>query len=127
MKKLSLILSFILLLSVSAMAKQNTTPTSDTLIRHTVAFKLKHPKGSMQENEFFDASVKLSTIPSLQNFKIFRETSPKNEYDYFFYMEFKSAKDYEAYNAHPDHVKFVENFWVKDVDIFIEIDYEAFK
>ena len=127
MKKLSLILSFILLLSVSTMAQQNSTPTSDTIIRHTVAFKLKHPKGSMQENEFFDASTKLSTIPALQNFKTFRETSPKNDYDYFFYMEFKSPEDYEAYNAHPDHVEFVEKYWVKDVDKFIEIDYEAFK
>lgn len=127
MKKLSLILSFILLLSVSTMAQQNSTPTSDTIIRHTVAFKLKHPKGSMQENEFFDASAKLSTIPSLRNFKIFRETSPKNEYEYFFYMEFESLVDYEAYNTHPEHVEYVEKYWVKDVDKFIEIDYEAFK
>ena len=127
MKKLSVILSFLILLSVSAMAQQNITPTPDTIIRHTVAFKLKHPKGSTEEREFFDASTKLSTIPALQNFKTFRETSPKNDYDYFFYMEFESPEDYEAYNTHPDHVEFVEKYWVKDVDKFIEIDYEAFK
>lgn len=127
MKKLSLILSLLVLLSVSAMAQQNTTPTSDTLIRHTVAFKLKHPKGSVEERAFFDASTKLSTIPTLRNFKIFRETSPKNDYDYFFYMEFESSEDYEAYNTHPDHVEYVEKYWVKDVDKFIEIDYEALK
>ena len=125
MKKISLLLSVLFLLTVSAKALQNTEPKADTTIRHTVAFKLKHPKGSVEEREFFEAAKKLPVIPGVQNFEAFRETSKKNDYDYFFYMEFKSEKDYEAYNIHPDHVEFVEKYWVKHVDKFLEIDYEA--
>ena len=125
MKKLSVILSLFFLLSVSGMAQQSTTPKSESMIRHTVAFKLKYPKGSPQELEFFKAAEKLAKIPSVHNFEAFRETSAKNDYEYFFYMEFDSEKGYEAYNVHPDHVEFVEEYWVKYVDKFMEIDYEA--
>ncbi len=41
-------------------------------------------------------------------------------------MEFDSEKDYETYNVHPDHVAYVEKYWVNYVEEFIEIDYEAF-
>ena len=127
MKKLAAILSLLLILSVGAGAQHNSTPKSDSMIRHTVAFKLKHAKGSPEEQAFLTASEKLSTIAVVNNFKTFRETSEKNDFDYFFYMEFKSEEDYEAYNAHPDHVEFVEKYWVEDVEKFIEIDYEALK
>ena len=127
MKKLSVFLSLLFLLSISACTQQNPTSGSDSLIHHTVAFKLKFPKGSSEEREFLNASSKLSIIPVVRNFETFRETSKKNDFDYFFYMEFESEKDYEAYNVHPDHVEFVEKYWVNYVDKFIEIDYEALK
>lgn len=127
MKKLSVILSLFFLLSVSGKAQQNTTPKSESMIRHTVAFKLMHPKGSPEELEFFKAAEKLPKIPSALNFEAFREVSTKNDFEYFFYMEFESEKDYEAYNVHPDHVEFVEKYWVKYVEKFIEIDYKALK
>ena len=127
MKKISLLLSVLFLLTVSAKAQQNTEPKADTTIRHTVAFKLKHPKGSVEEREFFEAAKKLAVIPGVLNFEPYRETSKKTAYDYFFSMEFKSEKDYEGYNLHPDHVEFVEKYWVKLVEKFLEIDYEAFK
>ena len=69
----------------------------------------------------------MATIPGVHNFKTFRETSKKNDFDYFFYMEFESQKDYDGYNQHPDHTQFVEKYWVKDVEKFMEIDYEALK
>ena len=125
MKKLSVILSIFFLIAISVNGKQSSTPKSDSMIRHTVAFKLKHPKGSLEEREFFKDAEKLPKIPNVHNFSIFRETSKENEFDYFFYMEFESQVGYEAYNVHPDHVEFVENYWVKYVDKFIEIDYEA--
>ena len=31
--------------------------------------------------------------------------------------------DEGAYNAHPDHVAFVEQRWMVEVDQFMEIDY----
>lgn len=125
MKKLSVILSLFFLLSVGCVAQQNATSKSESTIRHTVAFKLKHPKGSAEEVEFFEAAKKLPKIPSVHNFEAFRETSTKNDFEYFFYMEFESEMGYEAYNVHPDHVEFVEKYWVKYVDKFIEIDYKA--
>jgi hypothetical protein len=40
-------------------------------------------------------------------------------------MEFADTAAYEAYNQHPDHVRFVETRWVPEVDEFLEIDYTA--
>lgn len=128
MKKLSLYLTLLFLLSITACTQQNASSSgSDSRIRHTVAFKLKYPVGSTEEREFLDASEILATIPVVQNFETFRETSKKNDYDYFFYMEFQSEEDYETYNLHPDHVAYVEKYWVNYVDKFIEIDYEPLK
>jgi hypothetical protein len=42
-------------------------------------------------------------------------------------MEFKDAKAYDGYNKHPDHIAFVQTYWVKEVRDFMEIDYEPFK
>ena len=33
--------------------------------------------------------------------------------------------DYERYNNHPDHVKFVAGHWLPEVEAFIELDYVA--
>lgn len=127
MKKLSVLLSILFLFTVSSKAQQYAIPISDSMIRHTVAFKLKYPKDSYEEGEFFKAANTLATIPGVHNFKSFRETSKKNDFDYFFYMEFESQKDYDGYNQHPDHIQFVEKFWVNDEDKFLEIDYEVLK
>jgi hypothetical protein len=42
-------------------------------------------------------------------------------------MEFETSKAYEDYNQHPDHIAFVQTFWVNEVKDFLEIDYEPFK
>lgn len=124
MKKISFVLCFLLLFTISAKAQEKPSSKSSFMIRHTVAFNLKFPKGSTEENEFLKASKILATLPSVHNFGTFRETSKKNEFDYFFYMEFESMEGYEEYNNHPDHVEFVNTYWVNYVDKFIEIDYE---
>lgn len=92
-------------------------------IHHTVFFKLTHAKGSEAEQAFFTAANKLAEIPGVLNFCKVNETSPKNNFDYGFTMEFAKQEDYDAYNGHPDHVAFVENIWMKDVSEFQEIDY----
>jgi heme-degrading monooxygenase HmoA len=94
------------------------------MIRHTVVFKLKYPKGSSEETEFLNAAKKLSVIPGIQNFEFLRQISKKNTFDYGLSMEFDTLAGYEAYNAHPDHQKFVEIYWMKYVDEFMEIDYK---
>ncbi len=93
-------------------------------IIHSVIFSLKHEKGSAEELRFLeDGRSALSTIPTVQDFKIFKQISPKNTYDFGFSMVFESEAHYEAYNVHPQHVDFVENRWKKEVEQFLEIDY----
>jgi hypothetical protein len=42
-------------------------------------------------------------------------------------MEFAHADVYETYNLHPEHVRFVEERWVNEVEEFLEIDYAALR
>lgn len=97
------------------------------MIRHTVVFKLKYPKGSPEEKEFLNAALMLSSIPGVRHFECLRQTSKKNNFEYGITMEFDTVKAYEEYNQHPDHIAFVNTFWIRDVDDFLEIDYEPIK
>jgi len=107
--------------------EQHSKPGSKFMIRHTVVFKLVHPKGSPEEKVFLDAIQKLSAIPGVQKFELLKQTGRKNNYDYGLSMEFETAKAYEDYNQHPDHIAFVQTYWIKQVKDFLEIDYEPFK
>ena len=86
--------------------------------------KLKHKSGSDAEKAFLDECVKLESLPSVLNYKIVRETSPKNDFTFGLVMNFKTQEDYDSYNNHPDHVYFVENVWIPNVATFQEIDYD---
>ena len=94
-------------------------------IRHTVSFRLRHAAGSDAEREFFEAAGRLSEIPGVEAFEILAEVSPKNAFRFGISMEFADAAAYEAYNQHPDHIRFVEERWVNEVEDFLEIDYAA--
>ncbi len=94
------------------------------MIRHTVAFKLKHPKGSAEEKAFIEDAKVLAAIPGVARFEQLRQTSQKNEFDFGFSMEFADNDGYAAYNDHPDHVAFVRDRWVPEVAAFMETDYE---
>lgn len=107
----------------SQISKSNNT----FMIRHTVVFKLKHLKDSPEEKVFLDAIQKLSAIPGVQKFELLRQVSKKNNYDFGLSMEFESANAYAGYNQHPDHIAFVQTYWVKEVNDFMEIDYEPYK
>jgi len=94
------------------------------MIRHTVTFKLKHAAGSQEELDFLQAAGKLAAISTVRNFECLRQTSKKNSYDFGLSMEFSSMEDYQTYNSHPDHVKFVQTLWIPEVVDFLELDYE---
>ena len=96
------------------------------MIRHTVAFKLKHPAASESETAFLKAAKVLIAIPTVRNFECLRQVSTKNNFDFGFSMEFETQADYEAYNVHPDHVDFVETRWKPEVLDFLELDYVPF-
>jgi hypothetical protein len=92
-------------------------------IRHTVSFRLRHPAGSDAERNFLDDADRLGEIPGVEAFELLAEVSPKNEFRFGISMEFADAAAYEAYNEHPEHVRFVEQRWMSEVEEFLEIDY----
>lgn len=94
------------------------------MIRHTVVFSLKHPRGSAAEADFMAAARILAKIPGVQEFEQLRQTSPKNDYSFGFSFEFADQAGYTSYNEHPDHVAFVRERWIPEVSAFMEIDYE---
>lgn len=97
----------------------------NTAIKHMVIFTLKHEKGSTEENKFLkDAEKILSSIPAVKNFKVMIQISKKNDFDFGFSMDFADQKEYDEYNNHPEHVSFVKDRWLKEVDDFQEIDFK---
>jgi Stress responsive A/B Barrel Domain len=96
-------------------------------IRHTVSFRLRHRVGSDAERDFINAAEELSQIPGVEAFDILEEVSPKNGFRLGISMEFADADVYETYNRHPDHLRFVEERWVNEVEEFVEIDYAALR
>ena len=95
------------------------------MIRHTVVFTLKHAHGSLMEKGFLrDAKTALESIPGVHKFEQLRQVSGKNPYRFGFSMEFADKAAYDAYDRHPRHVAFVQDRWNREVDSFLEIDYE---
>jgi quinol monooxygenase YgiN len=95
----------------------------ESVIRHTVVFRLKHPAGSSQETAFLEAAQSLTKIPGVERFEALRQVSPKNEYSFGLSMEFSDQAAYSRYNDHPAHAAFVRDRWLPEVAEFMEIDY----
>jgi hypothetical protein len=93
------------------------------LIVHSVFFKLNHPAGSPEESSFLTKAAELAQIPGVESFQMLKETSPKNDFDFGLSMEFANQAAYDGYNNHPDHIRFVQEFWLKEVETFQEIDH----
>ncbi len=94
-------------------------------IRHTVAFALRHEPGSDAETSFLAAAERLAEIPGVERFELLSEVSPKNDFRFGISMELADEAAYTRYNAHPNHVRFVEERWLPEVADFLEIDYRA--
>ncbi len=93
-------------------------------IQHTVVFRLIHAQGSKEETGFLDtARATLTAIPGVTDFAISRQVSAKSDLDWQFSMVFADQAAYDAYNAHPDHVGFVEGRWLPEVADFQEFDF----
>ncbi len=93
------------------------------MIRHTVAFRLKHKRGSAEETSFLEAGMALADIPCVKRFEQLRQVSPKNDFHFGYSMEFDDQAAYDGYNNHPDHVAYVRDRWIPEVEDFLEIDY----
>ena len=96
------------------------------MIRHTVAFTLRHPAGSPAEEAFLRDALVLESIPGVKHFERLRQTSQKNGFRFGFSMEFEDEAAYEAYNGHPSHEAFVAERWVPEVEEFLELDYARY-
>ena len=94
------------------------------MIRHTVVFTLKHRPGSPEEAAFLRDAMVLADIPGVQDFERLRQISTKTDFAFGFAMAFADAAAYAAYDAHPDHVAFVRDRWLPEVERFMEIDYQ---
>ena len=93
------------------------------MIRHTVAFRLRHGVGSAEEQDFLAAARALADVPGVESFEQLRQTSPKNDFTFGLSMEFADAAAYADYDAHPVHRAFVAERWVPEVADFLELDY----
>jgi hypothetical protein len=93
------------------------------MIRHTVAFRLKHAEGSQEESQFLAAALVLAEIPAVRNFEQLRQVSSKNNFTFSFSMEFEDQAGYDDYNSHSVHVAFVRDRWRDEVSSFMEADY----
>jgi len=95
------------------------------MIEHTVTFRLIHHAGSPEEAAFLAAARELAAIPGVRGFVVKRQTSPKLAHDFGIAMFFANQDDYDAYNTHPQHLRFLEEHWFKEVADFQEADFEA--
>lgn len=93
------------------------------MMTHSVFFKLHHAPGSIEESDFLAKAKALASIPGVGNFQVLEETSPKNDFRFGLSMVFENQAGYDAYNNHPDHVAFVQDVWLKEVEAFQEIDH----
>jgi len=106
--------------------ESNSGLLGETQIQHGVIFSLKYEKGSAETIKFLEDGRRiLSSIPTVKNFQVFDQVSQKNDFQYGFTMVFNSLEDYVTYNEHPLHIDFVENRWMKEVEKFLEIDFEV--
>ncbi len=94
------------------------------MIRHSVIFKLKDTINPEEKQAFFDAVDTLASIQDVKKFEVLKQISAKNKFEYGISMEFDTQEQYDFYSNHPEHVAFVQNFWLKNVDDFLEIDYQ---
>ena len=94
------------------------------MIRHTVVFTLKHAPASAEEAAFLRDAKVLAAIPGVEKFEQLRQVSSKNDYAFGFSMEFADQAAYSGYNDHADHVAFVRDRWVPEVERLLEIDYK---
>lgn len=109
---------------VTPVKEQQVSTLTKGNIQHTVQFNLKWDAESPETEKFLqDGKRILSALPTVKNFEALRQVSTKNNYRFYFTMVFENQEAYDAYNNHPDHVKFVKERWETEVTDFLEGDF----
>jgi hypothetical protein len=93
------------------------------MIQHTVTFRL-HP--TVDEAAFPARARRLGELDGVGRFEVLRQVGRKNDFTHALSMWFPTQDEYDAYNAHPDHVAFVSDVWLRDVADFLELDDVSF-
>jgi hypothetical protein len=96
------------------------------MIRHSVILKLKNTISNEEKHAFFEAVDTLADIPDVRKFEVLNQISPKNKFEYGISMEFENQEQYDTYSNHPAHLDFIQNFWIPNVEDFLEIDYTLY-
>jgi len=97
----------------------------EAAIRHMVVFNLKYGKDDPRAQAFIDEARRVfGSLPIPRNVMQCAQISPMCPFDFGFSFDFMTEEDYERYNNHPDHVKFVEEWWKTQVADFMEIDFK---
>jgi hypothetical protein len=90
------------------------------MIQHTVTFRLNE---AADVDAFFQRARALSSIKGVQDFEVLVQVGQKNDFSHGLTMNFVDRATYDAYNAHPDHQRFVNEVWLPNVADFLELDY----
>lgn len=99
------------------------TGHDEAMIRHTVAFSLRHAPSSVEEVDFLAEARELGTIAGVQRFEQLRQVSPQSDFTFSISMEFDDEEAYAAYNSAPVHVGFVGTRWQTEVQKFQELNF----
>ncbi len=99
---------------------------SSDMIRHTVAFRLKHAACSSAEHDFLHAACELAKIEGVEKFECLRQTSAKNNFTFGLSMEFADEAAHAFYCEHPEHKAFVQERWIPEVVELMELDYATY-
>jgi len=113
----------ICIISANYSCQKEKNQNLENNISHNAFFKLKDSLSNADKELFFTEINKLAGIEGVIDFKVVKETSPKNHFEYGATMQFKDQTAYDSYNSNPQHQKFVQEIWMKMVEDFMEIDY----
>jgi hypothetical protein len=120
------VLMVVVLISLgNALAQGPSTPDQPqkgTFV-HTVFFWLDNPESTEDHAKLLEGLTELSKIPDILSGYVGVPAPTNREvidssYDFSLTFIFKDAADQDAYQDHPDHIRFVENYshlWSKVV------------
>lgn len=74
---------------------------------------------------FFAAAKELANISGVENFECLKQVSAKNGFTHSLSMQFANQEEYQQYNTHPVHTAFVQQYWLANVETFLEADFES--
>jgi stress responsive alpha/beta barrel protein len=126
-KTILFIFSIVVIFNDNVIQAQSPGQKNKLMVRHTVIFTFKQAVDSSSQKEFFDAAQKLAVIPGVKKFELLKQTSKKNKFHFGISMEFDDNNQYDQYNKHKDHALFIQQYWLKYVEDFLETDYSLLK